>query len=76
MLTDHAIPLWRGYQTIVRAVLQAAREPSPTMLATGEGYMDFVLPECFDNTPEGRRREFKVGWQVAIDAALSETPVA
>lgn len=58
-----------------RAAIEAMREPTPEMLSTGEGYMDFILPECFDNSTEGRIAEFKVGYQMALDVALGTDPV-
>jgi hypothetical protein len=64
----------RFYEAIARAAIEAMREPTEAMIALGESYMDFVLPDGFDNTPEGRRAEFKMGFQCAIDAALSEKP--
>lgn len=65
------------WRQVARAAIAAMREPTDDMLAIGEGYMDFYLPDaCGPNTPEGRRSEFKIGYQMAIDVALGTDPVA
>jgi len=51
------------------AVLDALMEPTELMIYEGEGYCDFVLPAGFDNSGEGRRREFRMGFCSAIRAA-------
>lgn len=52
------------------AAIEAMREPTDDMIYVGEGYCDFMLPSTHDNTGSGRRKEFRMGWQAAIDHAL------
>lgn len=58
----------------LRAALQAlADNVSGKMVAAGEGYSDFVLPDgTHDNTADGRRAEMKMAFQTMIRAALEE----
>lgn len=58
---------------LAQTVLEALRDPTPEMVALGEGYSDFVLDgESHDNSVEGRRAEMKMAWQVMIATALGE----
>jgi hypothetical protein len=61
---------WPSSVRCAVAAIEAMREPPPWMLYEGEGYCDFVMPEGFDNSREGRQRELLCGWQTMIDAAL------
>lgn len=51
------------------AVLDALMEPTEGMVAHAEALSDFMLSEALDNTPEGRRAEFRGAFISAIRAA-------
>lgn len=60
-------------KAIARAAIEAMSEPTDMMLAYGESFMDFILPDAVgENTPDGRRAEFKIGYKVAMDVALGK----
>jgi hypothetical protein len=68
---DPAHFVWKHYMDEARAAIEALREPTDDMIYVGEGYCDFMLPSTHDNSGEGRRKEFRMGWQAAIDHALN-----
>lgn len=43
------------------------RKPTEAMLHAGEGITDFILPDCFDNTVEARRKEIGAAWWAMIE---------
>jgi hypothetical protein len=59
-----------SYRDLARAALTAMLEPASTMLADAEGHSDFVLPEGFDDTREGRIEHVRMLWQAMITTAL------
>jgi len=46
-------------QAALTAILEGLRDMDNTAIARAEAYSDFVLPEGFDNTAQGRRRELR-----------------
>lgn len=68
--TGVTLPSKEVFERYARAAIAAMRDPTARMIYVGEGYCDFVLPPGLDNTGDGRRKEFRMGWQAAIDEAL------
>lgn len=65
-----AQPLDRIWAELAKTAIETLMSPTDQMMQIGEGYCDFIMPEGFDNSLEGRVRELKCGYQVALGVAL------
>ena len=59
-----------NFTNTVLPILRRLRVPSEGMVAHGEGFMDMMA--AGDNSLEGRRQEFRTGFQAAIDHLIAE----
>jgi hypothetical protein len=78
---EQYLPVWKilepdekkEWLATSRLVLLAIRDNvTPWMVATGEGYSDFILPAVLGNNSENRKREMKMAFCAMLDQALKE----
>ena len=55
---------------MARAAIAAMELPTEEMVEIGEGMSDFILPDVFDNSLAGRRKEMAMAYSQMIRVAL------